>query len=136
MKPKIKWLKSLLRNLGWELVKYRPKTHALARRKLILDRAGVDLVVDVGANAGQFGRQLRDLGYLGAIESFEPMREAFESLSQTATGDPLWHVHHFGLGSASAQAVLHVAANSYRSLILDILPKHMRAAPGSRYVRD
>ena len=38
----------------------------------------IDLVIDVGANRGQWGASLREGGYRGAIVSFEPVRESQE----------------------------------------------------------
>ncbi len=71
-------LKKLARRLGYEVRVYEPlRSLAAARAKLL---EGVDVVVDVGANAGQYGVILRELGYGGRIVSLEPVAEAFAEL--------------------------------------------------------
>jgi SAM-dependent methyltransferase len=44
----------------------------------------VDLVLDVGANVGQFGTDLRRYGYKGEILSFEPLPAMFVILTDKA----------------------------------------------------
>ncbi len=78
----------------------------------------IDLVIDVGANIGQFGESLRAGGYRGRIVSFEPIASAFQALSSKAAADGNWQVHHCGLGSASGSAVLHVSELTVFSSIL------------------
>jgi FkbM family methyltransferase len=80
----------------------------------------IDLVIDVGANTGQFGESLRADGYRGRIVSFEPVRAAFEVLSQKAAKDGNWEVHRCGLGAATGAASLHVSKLSVFSSILDL----------------
>ncbi len=80
----------------------------------------IDLVIDVGANVGQFGESLRAGGYRGRIVSFEPIESAFQTLSIKAAADGNWEVHHCGLGAASGAAVLHVSKLSVFSSILDM----------------
>lgn len=47
-----KLMLSGLRDVGYDIVKYKPASHPLARRKKILDSNEINLVLDVGANTG------------------------------------------------------------------------------------
>lgn len=80
----------------------------------------IDLVLDVGANAGQFGESLRADGYRGRIISFEPIAAEFEALSRKASRDDKWEVHRCGLGAAAGTAALHVSKLSVFSSILGL----------------
>lgn len=84
----------------------------------VLDRRRVDLVLDVGANEGQFARRLRAWGYRGRIVSFEPFGGAFEVLSRRAAADPDWSVHRLALGDDDGTATLQVAAQTVFSSLL------------------
>jgi len=77
----------------------------------LLETNRVDLVVDVGANEGQFGRRLRRM-YAGDIISFEPVSAAFTKLSTVADRDPRWTVYRGALGSTDATATIHVCADT------------------------
>lgn len=78
--------------------------------RVALDRLRPDCVIDVGANAGQFGLRLRNLGYRGWIVSFEPVRETFDRLADLASGDPRWRVHRLALGSSAESRPIYVAS--------------------------
>ena len=73
----------------------------------VFERYGVDLVLDVGANAGQFVRGLRAF-YKGDIISFEPVSAAFGLLSKAAAGDPRWKCYRWALGEENATRAIHV----------------------------
>ena len=66
--------------------------------KDILETHRVDTVLDVGANTGQFGSYLRELGFAGAIHSFEPVEKTFRVLQRTAASDARWSCHKMALG--------------------------------------
>ncbi len=85
----------------------------------IADRE-IDVVIDVGANIGQFGESLRAGGYRGRIVSFEPIASAFHALSKRAKEDGNWEAHHCGLGAAPGTATLHVSELSVCSSILSL----------------
>ncbi len=91
----------------------------------MLDLYGVNCVFDVGANAGQYARRLRRLGYTGRIVSFEPTADAFARLRQAAEKDADWHVHHLGLGREDTVSTIHTGWNTMNSLL-----------PPSDYGRD
>jgi FkbM family methyltransferase len=95
----------------------------------------VNLVFDVGANCGQFGLSLREIGYTGRIVSFEPLTSAWNQLVRTSKDDPLWEIAPRGaIGSEDGEIEMHVAANSVSSSALPMLDSHVQAAPGSSYV--
>jgi FkbM family methyltransferase len=108
--------------------------HSIGRRARLLRALEVDIVVDVGANAGQFGSEIRAAGYAGRILSFEPIREAYERLSGRAAQDPQWTAIHCALGESDAESTLNIAGNSASSSFLEMLPIHEAAAPGTAYI--
>src|SRR5437660_1546553 len=77
----------------------------------------VDLVMDVGANEGQFGSLLRRLGYRGPIVSFEPVKSVCARLSERAKSDPDWSVRNLALGERPSTATIHVSRNTVFSSI-------------------
>jgi FkbM family methyltransferase len=87
-----------------------------------LETRAIDLVVDVGANVGQFGDSLRAGGYRGRIVSFEPVQAAFAALSRKADADGNWEADLCALGAAPGEADIHVSALSVFSSILDLTP--------------
>jgi len=99
------------------------------------DAFGIDLVFDVGANTGQFAREIRDGGFKGRIVSFEPLSVAYKALTAAAAGDPMWSVHkRCALGDREGSVKLNVAGNSVSSSILEMAAAHAAAAPDSVYV--
>ena len=85
----------------------------------LLDR-NVDLVLDVGANEGQFARRLRERGYKGKIKSFEPVSCVFATLADNARADRDWEVHNFALGAAPERTTINVSDNSVFSSLLPL----------------
>lgn len=88
-----------------------------AQLNAVLKRFDVDLVIDVGANEGQFAQSIRPF-YHGNILSFEPVSSVFKRLSQTAASDPKWHLQNMALGSENAQMTIHVSDHSVFSSLL------------------
>ena len=95
----------------------------------------VNLVLDVGANTGQFGNMLRSAGYRGGIVSFEPSTGARSRLLRASKSDPDWNVaDQMAIGDQEGEVQLHIAGNSVSSSVLPMLDSHVAAAPKSVYV--
>ena len=129
--------RSLLRTLGFELRRVGAGAPTpLMRRRILMERAGIDLVLDVGANVGQYAKGLRKLGYTGRIVSFEPMAAAFAELRRSAEADPRWTCFNHALGDADGPATINVSENSVSSSMRPILAACVKAAPKARYVGE
>jgi FkbM family methyltransferase len=136
MRPK-EALKDVLFGCGFELRRTAVNGAPLAvelRRRAMMDHYGVDCVVDVGANSGQYAAKLRHRGYRGPIFSFEPVASAYAALAGRAAGDPSWHFFHDAVGAAEGRAEMNISANSYSSSLLPIEQRHTENDPASRYI--
>lgn len=127
-------LRRLLNRAGVDVVRHEPIPAEHRRRALLLRRFAPDVVLDVGANAGLYGRALRQTGYRGRIVSFEPLSTAFARLAEEAARDGAWQAVNAALGAAAGTAELNVSANSWSSSLRPMLDTHLAAAPESRYV--
>jgi FkbM family methyltransferase len=125
---------AMRRWLRLDVRRWSPAGVALARRMRILDDNDVTVVLDVGANRGQFASELRIGGYGGRIVSFEPLAMAHAGLQQAAADDPLWECRRVALSDVDGETELHVSENAVSSSLLDMEARHLEAAPASRYV--
>ncbi len=128
------FLRRLIRFFGFDLRRYIPASSESARLMRMLSAHRVNLVLDVGANTGQFGCFLRDAGYRGRIVSFEPLGTAWEELSKISRKDPRWEVApRAAIGSEEGEIEINVAGNEESSSILKMLDSHVNTAPESFY---
>ncbi|GEM_PF-1713546 len=95
----------------------------------LLARTGFGLVLDVGANHGQFAAKLRTLGYKGPIASFEPMTAAFAQLAAAVQNDDLIRPFPFALGKQTETREIFISGNSASSSFLPIEDTTVAAEP-------
>ncbi|HEX6961975.1 MAG TPA: FkbM family methyltransferase, partial [Lacipirellula sp.] len=127
-------LKRLIRRSGYDLRRYQPRTHPVAKKFDLMRRLGIDLVLDVGANTGQFAGELREQGYRGRIISFEPIPSVYRELERHAAGDPRWTTKNFALGNQDGEQTIHVSQKSWSSSLLEVTEASTSAFPDSRAV--
>lgn len=128
-------VRNAARRVGVDLVRY-PESHHLYSLSRLVRGLDPDLVLDVGANQGQYAGDLRSLGYDGPILSFEPVRSTYTQLVHRCADDPSWQALNLALGSETGSATINVAANEgASSSLLPMLDRHSAAAPEADYVR-
>lgn len=123
-------LRTGLHRMGFDLIR-DPFRHRFMHAMTL---CAVDVVLDVGANAGQFGNQLRRAGYAGRIVSVEPLRSAYDELAKHICSDPNWRAERAAVSRTAGALTMNVSANSVSSSALPILDRHTAAAPESSYV--
>lgn len=101
-----------------------------SRLAQLLERQRISLVVDVGANEGQYGARLRHAGYAGRIVSFEPGAEAHRAVAGRARADARWEVApRLALGSKTGRAQLKTGNRSDMNSLLRVRATTLEAFP-------
>ncbi|PSB32746.1 FkbM family methyltransferase [Chlorogloea sp. CCALA 695] len=127
-------LRKVIKFLGFEFRRYAPSASETARLQHFLNYHNIDLVLDVGANIGQYAKYLRNLGYCKKIVSFEPLSTAYSQLQTMSSKDPLWDIApRSAIGNKEDKIRINISANGVSSSILDMLEYHATAAPESTY---
>jgi FkbM family methyltransferase len=128
-------LSSLAQTTGFQLRRTNVYTSKQLRQSRLFSLLEIDLVVDAGANSGQFAHLCRNFGYRGQIISFEPSATAHANLLRSAAADPQWTVaDRMALGASTGEAEINISANSFSSSILPMLDSHLSVAPESGYI--
>ena len=109
--------------MGYVVRQYTPLRSLAAAREELLAR--VDVVLDVGANAGQYGEMLRELGFAGRLVSLEPVAEAYAELERRAAADDAWEAVRVAASDVDGEITLNVTADSRSS---SVLPRNERFA--------
>ena len=97
----------------------------------------VNCVIDVGANVGQFGVDIRRHGFKGEIVSFEPVAETFASLLRTIKNRQPWKAIQLGLGSRESELTMNISRNDgLSSSLLDMKNIHISNFPDSEMISN
>ena len=123
-------LRTGLNRAGFDL----HRDHFRSRFVAFLRDRGIDAVLDVGANTGQFGQALRQARFTGRILSVEPLSSAYEALAARAADDGAWDTERAAISDSVGTVTMNVSGNSVSSSVLPMLDAHADAAPSSRYV--
>jgi FkbM family methyltransferase len=99
-----------------------------------MDQLDIHLVIDAGANVGQYGADIRDDGYEGRILSFEPLNSAFQELQKRTALDRKWQCVQTALGDEQGKSEIYVSGNSPSSSLLPMQERHVRALPVSQII--
>jgi FkbM family methyltransferase len=128
-------LQRLARRLGYDLIARAKARPLQAQLTAVLERFEISLVLDVGANAGQYGSALREWGYAGRIVSFEPLAAAHRVLERRAAADLAWRVApRMALGDRDGEVEIEVSAESDMSSVLPQTDLLRRVSPSSRVI--
>jgi FkbM family methyltransferase len=128
-------LQRLARRLGYDLIPRAKARPLQAQLIAVLERFAVTAVLDVGANAGQYGSALREWGYAGRIVSFEPLAEAHRRLTERAAADTAWRVApRMAIGDRDGEVEIEVSAESDMSSVLPQTDLLRRISPSSRVI--
>ena len=111
-------VKKFFHKIGYEINAYNFFcSHDVRRAKFINDQ-NISLVIDVGANEGQYALMLRSLGYQEKIISFEPVKQVFNKLAQKSELDRKWIVNNQAIGDYDGETEINISSFSQVSSIL------------------
>ena len=91
-------VKELLRTVGLDIGRYRSRRSLDGFLEVVLTAYDINVVIDVGANIGQYARKVRKLGFVGEIVSFEPIPSTYSLLVEMMGKDMQWRGFNKALG--------------------------------------
>jgi FkbM family methyltransferase len=104
--------------IGYDLVRFEGQHNLRSHLTKVINAYKINVIIDVGANEGQFGLFLRSIGFKGVICSFEPVAAPFAILSSVSETDDLWFSYNFALGAKSEEAQINVSKHTTFSSLL------------------
>lgn len=113
-------IKKLAKICGYELIRRKKSPTLESHLANLVRQFRIDLVIDVGANTGQFGLLLREIGYKEYIYSFEPVKSVYQKLIANSHQDEKWKTFNLGISDHSGMAEINVFESSDFSSLLNI----------------
>ena len=92
---------------------------------------GIQTLVDIGANVGQYALSARRAGYRERIISFEPALQPFRMLSAVSASDQNWHCERFAVGDSDGSIEMQLSEGSIFNSILTVSSTAVNASPNA-----
>ena len=94
----------------------------------------INVLLDVGANEGQFAKKVRSYGYSEKIISFEPLHNVYERLISNTKKDKNWIHKNLAIGDFNGETYINVSNYSLSSSILQMSDLHLEAKKNSEFI--
>ena len=94
-------------------------------RATVIEKAACTVVIDGGANSGQWSMRLRKHFPNNTIWSFEPLSKPFEQLQINSKDDINWKVRNEGLGESNEVVLMHISSNEGMSSSSKLPTSHL-----------
>jgi FkbM family methyltransferase len=126
LRRKLAWLR------GFDLQRIRKSESAVALAFRLMDLSRSSLVLDVGANEGQFALDILKRESSRRIVSFEPLPGAYDRLRRNAARYPVWTVaERMAIGEADGVVQVNASEFSPSSSIRESTERNLKAFPGT-----
>lgn len=122
------FLRTIVQRTGFDLHRYRPAPDKLSYLRLF----DLKTVLDIGANVGQFGKEIRRMLPEATIYSFEPIKECFEKLNENMASDKNFKSFNFALGDKNEKSEMYKSAYTPSSSILEMAETHKKLFPHTK----
>ena len=120
-------VKSLIWSLGWEIKKRNREVRE--NENLWLQNLGIETVLDIGANDGEFAKHVRSVLPTAQIYSFEPLKDCFQRLQAHFVEDSKFQAINLALGSQAEHVTIYRSSYSPSSSLLPMADLHKQAFP-------
>ena len=128
-------IKSSLRNFVSKGYRYSKIYSEAILLNHYLNHNNISIVLDVGANTGQYALSLRRFGYNKKIISFEPQLKEYKKILKNSSNDRNWFIHErIALGEKKKNQKIYNSKNSVSSSLKKINPIHTNADPKSKII--
>jgi FkbM family methyltransferase len=128
-------VRRLFRWAGYDVgsIAKRQQEAARLRNKHLrwVETLGIETLVDIGANEGQFAQLFSDVRPGCPIYSFEPLRDCFETLQRNMTGVPGFKAFNVALGETEGETCFFRSEFSASSSLLPMGALHKGLFPSS-----
>ncbi len=131
----LKQLRNIFRSFGLDVVRYSPPVVDTIQK--ILTDQQISLVIDGGANVGQYAKKTFKNGYTGKVVSIEPQIEAHQQLLAQVANYPTWQIYkRCALADVAGKAQINVTQNSESSSLLALTDSASQTDAGIAVIRQ
>jgi FkbM family methyltransferase len=89
----------------------------------------IHTVLDIGANVGQFSKEVRAILPTAQIYAFEPLAGCFQDLTRALKGDRYFKAFPYALGATAGKTSMHKNTYSPSSSLMEMGDAHKEAFP-------
>lgn len=121
----IMFLKHILRHFGLDIV----RTHSL--QETVLAPLQIQTILDIGANTGEYAKEMRAQFPTATIHSFEPLSDCFQALKAAMGNDTHFIPHNIALGDTDGETTIERSSFHPSSSLLSMAQLHKELYPKS-----
>src|SRR5450631_1906136 len=127
-----KLIYKLINKAGYDIYKKSKKVQLLINEKWnFLRRIDIRTIIDVGANDGQFIKEVHNIFPNAEFYSFEPLKDCYEKLILNFKNDTKVHAFNFALGEEDGEIIFSRSSASTSSSILKMGHLHKILFPNT-----